>query len=134
MLDEDKQTGLAATFLPENQPPYHGNKAVKNDGTWPPLQCASNKWKQPVELSKLEVPQVPNSPAGSSPSSSPTTTSPGADDKAMGKGSGNDATMLTPVLLPASEFHITFVPIESEAARVWRRYSMASLDYEPQKR
>lgn len=112
-------TGLAAAVVTENQSPYHG--ATKNpdvEGAWPPLQCASNKWKQPIELAKLEVPHVPGSPAGGSPTSSGALASPGADDKAMGKaGSGGDATMHAPVLLPASEFHILFVPVEIDASR-----------------
>ena len=41
----------------------------------------------------------------------------GADDKAMGVAGGNDATMLSPVLMSASDFHILFVPLESDAAR-----------------
>ena len=111
-------TGLAAAVVPENQSPYHGGKTPESDAAWPLLQCASNKWKQAVEISKLEMMQVPNSPAGSSPASSPTASSPGADDKAMG--SGNDATMHAPVLLPASDFNILFVPVESDAARLRR--------------
>lgn len=110
--------GMAAAVVPENQSPYHGNRNV-DDAAWPPLQCASNKWKQPVELSKLEIPQVAP-PGGASPgvSSSPTTaspTSPGADDRAT-----PDATMQTPVLLPASEFNVLFVPLESESTRLRR--------------
>lgn len=105
--------GMAAAVFPENQSPYHGNRNV-DDAAWPPLQCASNKWKQPVELSKLEIPQVAP-PGGANPgvSSSPGAgASPGADDKAT-----PDTTMLTPVLLPASEFNVLFVPIESEFVR-----------------
>ena len=109
-------TGLAATLIPENQSPYQSGRNPDNEATWPPLTCASNKWKQPIELSKLEVPQVPN--VGATPSS-PTgsAASPGADDKAMGVPASNDATMHSPVLLPANEFQILFVPLESEASR-----------------
>jgi TBCC domain-containing protein 1 len=106
-------TGMAAAVVPENQSPYHGSRSV-DDAAWPPLQCASNKWKQPVELSKLEIPQVAP-PVGASPgvsTGSVTGTSPGADDKAT-----PDATMMTPVLLPASDFNVLFVLIESEFAR-----------------
>jgi hypothetical protein len=114
-------TGLAAAVVPENQSPFHGGKNHELDASWPPLHSASNKWKQPVELSKLEVPQVPGSPSGSSPTANSAALPPGADDKAMGKpGSGSDSTMHAPVLLPASEFHILFVPVESDAARVRR--------------
>jgi len=124
-------TGLAAAVVPENQSPYHGSRPAENDVAWPPLQCASNKWKQPVELSKLEMPQVPNSGAGSPPASAPALSSPGADDKAMGKpGSGNDTTMQAPILVPASEFHILFVPLESDAARQRRLEAEENRDAE----
>lgn len=110
--------GMAAAVVPENQSPYHGNRNV-DDAAWPPLQCASNKWKQPVELSKLEIPQVaPPGGASTGVSTSAATgasTSPGADDKAA-----PDATMHTPVLLPASEFNVLFVPLESESMRLRR--------------
>lgn len=69
---------------------------------WPALQTASNKWKQHIELAKLEVPQVPGSP------SNPTVGSPtnaAADDKAM-----ENTSMPTPVLLPASDFNVLYVP------------------------
>jgi len=110
--------GMAAAVVPENQSPYHGSRNV-DDAAWPPLQCASNKWKQLVELSKLEIPQVAP-PGGASPgvSASPTpgtSTSPGADDKAA-----PDATMQTPVILPASDFNVLFVPLESESMRLRR--------------
>jgi len=112
-------TGLAAAVVPENQSPYHGARNIENDAAWPPLQCASNKWKQPVELSKLEVPQVASTGATSPPTTpgGSNGASPGADEKAMGKNPNNDTTMLSPILMPASEFHIIFVPIESDAAR-----------------
>ena len=111
--------GLAAAVLPsENQPSYLGSRAAENDAAWPPLQCASNKWKQPVEVSKLEVPQVPGSAAGSPVAVPNAPSSPGADDMAMGRnGAGSDASMHAPVLVPASEFNILFVPLESESAR-----------------
>jgi TBCC domain-containing protein 1 len=110
--------GMAAAVVPESQSPYHGNRPV-DDAAWPPLQCASNKWKQPIELSKLEIPQVAP-PGGASAGVSTSTasgasTSPGADDKAA-----PDSTMHTPVLLPASEFNVLFVPLESESMRVRR--------------
>lgn len=110
-------TGLAAAVVPENQSPYHGVRNPENDAAWPPLQCASNKWKQPVELSKLEVPQVPSPGSSSPPTVNNTPSSPGADDKAMSKAGGNDATMHSPILMPASEFHILFVPLETDASR-----------------
>lgn len=117
-------TGLGAAVLQENHSPFHGSRGADTEGAWPSLQCASNKWKQPLELSKLEVPQVPltggNSPGGS-PTSPTGSSSPGADDKAVsgGKpGTGNDPACLhAPILLPASEFQVLFVPWENEAAR-----------------
>eukprot|EP00529_Nitzschia_sp_RCC80_P017233 CAMPEP_0113519060 /NCGR_PEP_ID=MMETSP0014_2-20120614/43318_1 /TAXON_ID=2857 /ORGANISM="Nitzschia sp." /LENGTH=830 /DNA_ID=CAMNT_0000416753 /DNA_START=154 /DNA_END=2646 /DNA_ORIENTATION=- /assembly_acc=CAM_ASM_000159 len=117
-------TGLAAAaFPPENQSPYHaagGRGVIENDAVWPPLQCASNKWKQPIEISKLEIPQVAASQAGS-PSNSPgsSSSSPGADDRVPGTlaGSVGDSTVQAPVLLPASEFHVLFVPLESDSSR-----------------
>lgn len=115
-------TGLAAAALPDSQSPYHG-KVVDNEAAWPPLQCASNKWKQPVEISKLEMPQVPSTPTSggaSSPPSGSQNSVLGADDKALSGskvGNVNDSTVQAPVLLPASEFHIIFVPLETEATR-----------------
>lgn len=112
-------TGLAAAQIQESQSPYHGSRNPDGESAWPPLTCASNKWKQPIELSKLEVPQVAST---GSPAPGPAGLSslPGADDKAMGKSASNDATMHSPVLLPSSDYHILFVPIESDAARLRR--------------
>lgn len=109
-------TGLAAVVVPEHLSPYQGNKSADVDVAWPPLQCASNKWKTPVEMSKLEMPQA-HPPGGASPgvSAPPTSgapSSPGADDKAA-----IDSPMHTPVLLPASEFHVLFVPVESDSSK-----------------
>lgn len=96
-------TGLAAAVLPDH--------AIRNenDASWPPLQCASNKWKQPIDVSKLEVPQGLGSPTGSPINSAAAPLSPGADDRAT---SGSDSTLQAPILLPPSEFNILFVPIE----------------------
>lgn len=80
-------TGLAAAILTEPPPSPSGATA------WP-LQCASNKWKQPVELSKLELPHV---------------------DEDASKSSTDDAAMQTPILLPASDFQIHFVPFINES-------------------
>ena len=102
-------TGLAA-------PAMNDHSRSDNDALYPLLQCASNKWKQPIELSKLEVPQVPGS-AAQSVGSAPL--SPGADDRAMTTNM-NDTTMQVPVLVPPSEYHILFVPIESESSRLRR--------------
>jgi hypothetical protein len=109
-------TGLAAAVASDGQSPFHScSRSNENELAWPPLQCASNKWKQPIEVSKLEVPQVPGSPGGPNVGVAPPL-SPGADDRAMGS-SGNDVSMQAPVLVPASDFQILFVPFESEAAR-----------------
>lgn len=134
-------TGLAAAVVSEGQSPYHsgGRSASGGDdgasstggGTtapaaaWPPLQCASNKWKSPIEMSKLELPEGPSHTAGGtsaiSPPSSPNAAASvvAADDKAMGKANGQGEATLhnAPVLVPASEFHMLFVPVESETAR-----------------
>ena len=116
-------TGLAANMAsPEGQSPYHGSSKLDNEPAWPPLQCASNKWKQPIEISKLEVPQMPSTPGSAGPASpnaaGSSASSPGADDKAVASGgSGGDTTLLAPVLLPASEFHVLFVPLESDGMR-----------------
>jgi Tubulin binding cofactor C len=79
-------TGLAAAILNETPPSPTG-------ATFWPLQCASNKWKQPVELAKLELPHV---------------------DEDSSKSSTDDAAMQTPILLPASDFQIHFVPFVNE--------------------
>ena len=113
-------TGLAAAAAPAegNQSPFHGSRSIENEGDWPPLQCASNKWKQPIEISKLEIPQVAKGGSNSPPLGSPSS-SPGADDRAPNSNAASigDSTVEAPILLPASEFHILFVPLESETAR-----------------
>lgn len=115
LRDDLLVTGLAAAVLPEAQSPYQSGRPPDHDGTWPPLQCASNKWKHATEISKLES---PTAPVAQQPSMSPNH-SPGADDRAMGvSGSGADATAHTPILLPASDFNIIFVPIENENHRL----------------
>jgi hypothetical protein len=92
----------------------HNNRS-DTESMYPLLQCASNKWKQPIELSKLEVPQIPGSTQGGlSPPLSP-----GADDRAMGS-SITDAAMQAPVLVPPSDYHVLFIPIESESSRLRR--------------
>ncbi|CAJ1969394.1 unnamed protein product [Cylindrotheca closterium] len=116
-------TGLAASAAPDGPPAHHGSKSTEGEGVgpWPPLQFASNKWKQPVEVSRLEMPQGPATPGSGGASSTPTTSpSPGADDKAVpgGKpGSVEDNTVHAPVLLPPSEFHVLFVPLETESMK-----------------
>mmetsp|Transcript_25995 Transcript_25995/g.46878 ORF Transcript_25995/g.46878 Transcript_25995/m.46878 type:complete len:1240 (-) Transcript_25995:80-3799(-) len=100
--------------------PGRGGNTSPTNGALPTLQCASNKWKVPVELCKLEVPQLPNVPTPGSPANLESPSSPGADDHALG-GSGVDVAMKTPVLLPASEFDVLLVPVESEEARIRRR-------------
>lgn len=112
MREDLLSTGLAAAAVSESQSPYHSSRN-ENDAAWPLLHCASNKWKHPIEVSKLEVPQVPGSPGGPTAQAP---LSPGADDRAMGS-SGSDATMQAPVLVPPSEFQILFVPLESEASK-----------------
>jgi len=106
-------TGLAAVLLNADFPFDNCQKS-------PALQCASNKWKLPVELAKLEVPLPLTSSSVPSSQNSTSAGSVGADDKALTAnrpGGANDDAMKTPVLLPASEFHVLFVPLESEAAR-----------------
>ncbi|KAL3922340.1 MAG: hypothetical protein SGILL_002262 [Bacillariaceae sp.] len=68
----------------------------------------------------MEIPQVASAAGGTaSPSSGSPSSSPGADDKAPGgkAGSVGDSTVQAPILLPASEFHVLFVPLESESIR-----------------
>lgn len=125
-------TGLAAAVVPSDaHSPYHssssgGGSAAGRDTDGPALQCASNKWKQPVELAKLEIPQINTAASTSVPTapSSPggTLGAPGADDKAVPSGGNKpgDDTLQTPILLPSSEFHVLFVPVETEAARMRR--------------
>lgn len=119
-------TGLAAAVLPESQSPYHGGRMMMTnpqesafDAAWPPLQCASNKWKHPIELAKLEVPQVAASGGATSPPTTPGAQSTHSSAAAVGADEArtSDATMMSPILMPASDFHILFVPVESDAAR-----------------
>lgn len=80
------------------------------------LRCASNRWRSPVELAKLEIPQAarPTTESLSSPTSG-TDNVPGSP-KQQASSNGNDESMPTPILLPASEFQIVFVPLESEGS------------------
>lgn len=115
-------SGLGAAVLPEN---LHASRGTAEQSewaaaAWPPLQCASSKWKQPIEVSKLEVPQGPGSPVPTSPGGSTAPLSPAADDKAPSS-SGNDVTMQAPVLVPPSDFQILFVPIESDSSAAGAR-------------
>ena len=75
------------------------------------VQCNSNKWKFAQEMAKMNTPSVDPSKVNTS-------------DKSVGspkqQHSGDDA-MPTPIVQPASEFHIVFVPIESEATRQRRQ-------------
>lgn len=87
LRDDLLATGLAAVIMqdPSSSP------TSTSSASWP-LQCASNKWKLPVELSKLEIPQV---------------------DEDSSNIANDDAAMQTPILLPASEFNVLFVPLVS---------------------
>lgn len=80
------------------------------------------------ELAKLEIPHLPNipTPGSTSPSgSSPTNNvSPGADEHALK--SAADLAMQTPILLPASEYEILLVPVESEEAHQRRKLQRQS--------
>mmetsp|Transcript_27976 Transcript_27976/g.43990 ORF Transcript_27976/g.43990 Transcript_27976/m.43990 type:complete len:764 (-) Transcript_27976:817-3108(-) len=124
-------TGLAAALRSTNSgsgsvagdvpaSPGRGAETGRNSpSAQPSLQCASNKWKVPVELSKLELPQLPTTvQTPLSPESNPAS-SPGADDRAL-SGSA-DLTMKTPILLPASDFDVLLVPVENEEARIRRQ-------------
>ena len=104
-------TGLAAGVVsPDN------NEMVSDPLYGPTLQCASNKWKQPVELSTLSDLLQAQSlvpPRSSSPT-------PGSE-------SSTDDAMKTPSLVPASEFQVLLVPYISEAAKERRaRQEMAA--------
>ena len=92
-------TGLAAAVV-------SADNVIINDSLYgPALQCASNKWKQPVELNKIcDVLKM---------HSMPKTSGAYADDKALSKTGTNEDTMQTPTLVPASEFQVLFVPFES---------------------
>eukprot|EP00559_Dactyliosolen_fragilissimus_P007527 CAMPEP_0184870378 /NCGR_PEP_ID=MMETSP0580-20130426/37247_1 /TAXON_ID=1118495 /ORGANISM="Dactyliosolen fragilissimus" /LENGTH=1026 /DNA_ID=CAMNT_0027372417 /DNA_START=29 /DNA_END=3110 /DNA_ORIENTATION=+ len=95
-------TGLAAAIVtPENI--TYSEMGMQG----PPLKIVSNKWKQPVELAKLEIPQIHSQKNQL-----------GADDKALS--TGGDMPLQTPILLPPSEFHVLFVPLDSEADRLKR--------------
>lgn len=109
LRDDLLATGLAAAVVSDRVPPD------STDATWPPLQCASNKWKQYVDVSKLEVPQGPAAGSPTSANSTNAPLSPGADDRAMGMGStGVDSTLQAPVTLPPAEFSVLLVPIERQ--------------------
>lgn len=104
-------TGLAAGVVSQDT-----NEMVSDPLYGPTLQCASNKWKQPVELSTLSDLLQAQSlvpPRSSSPT-------PGSE-------SSTDDAMKTPSLVPASEFQVLLVPYISEAAKERRaRQEMAA--------
>jgi TBCC domain-containing protein 1 len=87
--------GLAGNWVGSRNLAQEAPEASGGVTSWP-LQCASNKWKQPAELAKLELPHV---------------------DEDSSKSSTDDAAMQTPILLPASEFQILFVPFVGEGSR-----------------
>lgn len=72
----------------------------------------------------MELPQLPNIQPPGSPTPDGSPTSPGADDLSLK--SSVDLAMKTPVLLPAAEFEILLVPVESEEARLRRCLLMQS--------
>jgi len=88
-------TGLAAAVVSAD------NVVIDDSIHGPALQCASNKWKQPVELNKICDVLITHSMPKYS------------DDKAL----SNEDTMQTPTLVPASEFQLLFVPIESNISK-----------------
>jgi len=111
-------SGSVAGDIPAS--PGRGGETGRNSpSAQPSLQCASNKWKVPVELSKLELPQLPTTVQTPLSPESNTPSSPGADDRALA-GSA-DLTMKTPILLPASDFDVLLVPVENEEARIRRQ-------------
>ena len=120
-------TGLAALLLSASSSGSVGGSVAGDSAVSPGrggetggrcIQCASNKWKVPVELSKLEVPQLPHVQISGSSAleSSGNSLSPGADDRAT-----VDVSMKTPILMPPSEFEVLFVPVESDEARIRRQ-------------
>jgi len=102
-------TGLAAALVSQDQ------SIVSDPLCGPALQCASNKWKQPVELAKMcDLLQAQSiAPRSTSPIPG---SSPGADDKAFSNSTHDDAVKI-PTLVPASEFQVLFVPFLGEATK-----------------
>jgi TBCC domain-containing protein 1 len=112
-------TGLAATVVRSEPILSTDSMVVQQSSTtssatsaplkYAALTCASNKWKIQVELSKLEVPSVTLPTLSSNTSHS------------LGEGErATDDAMTTPIVLPSSEFHMLFIPLESEAMRMRR--------------
>ena len=101
-------TGLAAAVLSPD------NVVIGDSVHGPALQCASNKWKQPSELSKLSELLQPAIPQRQKSSGSL------SEEKALSKTGGGEDTMQAPTLVPASEFQVLFVPLESEANKIRR--------------
>jgi len=122
LRDDLLATGLAAALVSSD------NQAISDPMHGPALQCASNKWKQPVELSKLSdlVLQAQSiAPRSTSPSPG---SSAGADDKAFSKTGATDDAVKIPTLVPASEFQVLFVPFVSEATKERRLRQEISAD------
>ena len=87
-------TGLAGAVVSAD------NVVISDSVHGPALQCASNKWKQPVELNKIcDVLKMHSMPKY-------------ADDHGT-----NEDAIQTPTLVPASEFQVLFVPFESVSCK-----------------
>jgi len=101
-------TGLAAVCLD------HGSSLTSQNflqEVSPALQCASNKWKQPMELSKLGMSQVRMNHNAQTAESSPRGE----------RETKEDEHMHTTILQPASEFSVLFVPFETDYAKQRRQ-------------
>lgn len=124
VLDQNNNNTGTSTPTPSTQPsaanstPSATTTAANSilDAS-PALQCASNKWKLPVELSKLEIPHVMTNSLSFDGGSSHSNT-PDKDPTTSSSNSVNDDSLLTPIILPASEFHILFIPYESKSAKI----------------
>lgn len=104
LRDDLLSTGLAAVLVPAD------NTIAPDPLYGPALQCASNKWKIPVELSKLS--DLLHAPQSVPRSSSPVLGA-SADEKQM----STDDTVKISTLVPASDFNVLIIPFASKIAK-----------------
>ena len=115
LRDDLLSTGLAAVLVSTD------NSIVSDPLYGPALQCASNKWKIPVELSKL-------SDLLHAPQSVPRSSSPVLGASADEKQISTDDTVKISTLVPASDFNVLIIPFASKLTKERHRKQEAKID------
>jgi TBCC domain-containing protein 1 len=115
LRDDLLSTGLAAVLVSTD------NTITPDPLYGPALQCASNKWKIPLELSKLSdlLHASQSVPRSSSP-----VLGASADEKQM----STDDTVKISTLVPASDFNVVIIPFASKIAKERHQKQQAKAD------